>query len=133
MIKIGPSKIEEAVTVRKVTIGFPAEFKTPGWTNDHDAKAPFGRVWGRGVLGSSILSDGTYETVVGGPSSSHALLRQGIRGTTKKTFYFGFVEGTLYLENGSLGGEIPWERDILVSVAQAITLSGPLRGAQFKL
>lgn len=131
MIKL--SKIEEAVTITKLQLGFPSDFKTAGWTDSHEPKAPFGVLWGRGVVGDQRLKDGTLATVVGGYSTSHANLKTKVLGGVKKTFYFGFKDGTLYLENGSVGSEHVWSNDLLISIATALAERGPLRGATFKI
>ena len=116
----------EAVIERVVTSFRSIKDKLPpSWGESHQSMAPFGANWGRGVVGKS------GNALVGGASSSHAILKQRTKEDTLMTFYWGYAprDKTLYLETASIRGP-GFTNQVLPKIAQAIVTS---KGFQWRV
>ena len=128
------SLLERREVVRRVLTGFPDG--VGNYTDAHGTLPVFGSQWGRGVVFRDPNNNNEYVAVVGPGASSHAQLKQvGSREglSVEKTVYFGFADGILYIEHGSVGRNVAFTRPILIEIAAAVAESGPLRGSAYKL
>jgi len=122
---------ERREIVRNVQIGFPPE--SGNFTDAHKPIKPFGTMWGRGVIFKD--SEG-YFAKIGGYDTSHANLKTGAGdASVVKTIYFGFADGTLYLDHASVAANVPFNQDILIATATALSEQpgSPLRGSVYRI
>lgn len=119
---------ERREVVRKVEIGFPKGMDQ-NYSDLHAPVKPFGTNWGRGVL---FKQGNEFRARIGSYSTSHAALKSGINLPVEKTFYFGFGNGTLYLQRAAVGTS-EFTRPMLIEIATALTEEGPLKGSVFRL
>lgn len=120
--------LERREVVRKVIVGFPKGMGN--YTDSHKPIEPFGSAWGRGVV---FNDGGKMYAVATGVDASHAIIKSRVGLPVIKTFYFGFANGTLYLEHASVAANKEFSREMLIEIAGAISDSGPLRGSVYKL
>jgi len=121
---------ERRAVAQRIVVGFPEEAQQANYTDAHTRIEPFGSQWGRGIV---FEHDGELTSRVGSYETSHARLRQtGGNRSVLKTFYFGFDDGVLYLEHGSVGRNIDFKRDMVIEIAASIHEEGPLRGIAYR-
>ncbi len=120
---------ERREVAKRIVVGFPPETES-NYMDSHSRLDPFGTLWGRGVV---FKGNEGFEARVGGYQTSHAQLRQSAKGRdVVKTFYFGFEDNVLYLEDGSIGKNVDFNRDMVIEIAASISEEGPLRGIAYR-
>jgi hypothetical protein len=86
--------------VRKLRTSFKEveEYLPSGWRDYTTSMKPFGRRWGRGIL------DSEGYVVVAYSGTKHSILKRRMVNDTELTFYWGYVNETLYIELASIRG-----------------------------
>lgn len=84
-----------------------------GWYDLTTNMAPFGNIWGRGI----VSTKGTV--VITKAGTKHFILKQRLNENTKMTFYWGYYNETLYLELASIRGDGFTRKNVQV-IASAI-------------
>lgn len=119
---------ERREVIRDIRLGFPREV-AENYKDAHTPIEPFRGNWGRGVL---FKKGDDFFAKVGSYSTSHANLKSGAGMNVEKTFYYGLVDGTLYIQPASLGGG-DYSRPMIIEIAAATAEEGPLKGSVFRL